>query len=156
MSMKKMASKDAERWVAAEMFYGTGAGTRRKLLHAELSKKFDMPGYADAFAKAYEKLDLNKYAAAAIKERKRIDRTGVMKKNFGALLRGDRRGMSNGFAATVIIIGVCRATGYDKVVLAKAVNAKHKLDHELEKYKARRRWNGKPNKTSPVTNITDL
>jgi len=37
--VEKMAAKDAKRYVDAKMFYGKTAGTKRKLLKAELDKK---------------------------------------------------------------------------------------------------------------------
>ena len=38
-STVKMAKKDAKRFAEAKMFYGETAGTKRKLLNAELNRK---------------------------------------------------------------------------------------------------------------------
>lgn len=38
-STAKLASKDAKRFAEAKMFYGKTAGTKRKLLKAELDKR---------------------------------------------------------------------------------------------------------------------
>lgn len=70
----RLASKDAKRYADAKMFYGETAGTRRKLLKAELDKKKSrMPGYEDAFNKALENVDYAKSAKKAVVERKTKD-----------------------------------------------------------------------------------
>ena len=43
------ARRDAQRWVNAKQYYGKGAGTRRKLLKGELSKKMQNADYKKAF-----------------------------------------------------------------------------------------------------------
>lgn len=121
--IEKIAAKDAARWLAAEMFYGEGAGTRRKLLQAELDSKYFTPGYYEAFVRAYEKLDMNKFAAEAIKERKRIDRSKMLSKNGRAILRGDNR---NAVVAVITIAIVAHQLGYDKKAIAKAQELRRK------------------------------
>ncbi|GHV43716.1 hypothetical protein FACS189490_13960 [Clostridia bacterium] len=70
----KLASKDAKRYADAKMFYGKTAGTRRKLLNAELNKKKkDIPGYQDAFDKAIKDVDYAQSAKKAVRERKAKD-----------------------------------------------------------------------------------
>lgn len=91
-----MAQNDAERWLLAELFYGEGADIRRRHLNAEFDSKFQMPGYTEAFYKAYDLLDKNKFAQMAIKERKKIDRTAKAGKNLRALKSGNLTGLSTG------------------------------------------------------------
>ena len=70
----KLASHDAKRYADAKMFYGETAGTRRKLLKAELNKKkSQIPGYEDAFNKALETVDYARSAKKAVVERKTKD-----------------------------------------------------------------------------------
>ena len=45
----KIARKDARRYADAKMYYGEGAGNRRKLLKAELDRKKKDPRYAKLF-----------------------------------------------------------------------------------------------------------
>lgn len=72
----KLASKDAKRHAEAKMFYGKTAGTKRKLLKAELEKKKKLiPGYEDAFNKAFEEVDMAKAAKKAVRTRTRKDAT---------------------------------------------------------------------------------
>ena len=73
-STAKLASKDAKRFAEAKMFYGKTAGTKRKLLKAELDKKKkDLPGYEDAFNKALENVDYAKAAKKAVRTRTKKD-----------------------------------------------------------------------------------
>ena len=70
----RLASKDAKRFADAKMFYGETAGTKRKLLNAELNKKkARMPGYEDAFNKALEEVDYARSAKKAVTKRRTID-----------------------------------------------------------------------------------
>lgn len=72
----RLAAKDAKRHADAKMFYGKGAGTRRKLLNAELEKKKkDIPGYKDAFEKSLGNVDYAKSAVKAKRDRTRKDVT---------------------------------------------------------------------------------
>ncbi len=52
MNINKLAATDAAKWARAEMFFGEGAGTRRKLLDADIThKSVNFPGYVEAFQK---------------------------------------------------------------------------------------------------------
>ena len=64
------ASKDAKEYARAKMFYGEGAGTRRKLIKAKVEEKSKDAGYKEAFNYALSKQDMNKHADAAKRERK--------------------------------------------------------------------------------------
>ena len=70
----RLAKKDAKRYADAKMFYGKTAGTRRKLLKAELDKKkSQIPGYEDAFNEYVKNVDYAKSAKKAVAERKTRD-----------------------------------------------------------------------------------
>ena len=51
------------------MAYGEGSGTRRKLVKAELEKKFKDPAFKEEFDKQLAMLDTEKYAKNAKTER---------------------------------------------------------------------------------------
>lgn len=121
-TIEAMAAKDAARWAAAEMFYGEGAGTARKLLNAELTPKYSMPGYYEAFCAAYDKLDLSKIAEKAIEKREKLDRTAKAGQNLRALKNGNIRGLSNGVFIVAGVLYVAHRTGYDKKALREAEN----------------------------------
>ena len=121
MRLKKMADQDAFRWARAEMFFGEGAGTRRKLLDVEISDKMTrIPGYSDAFMKSYEKQNMAEHAIKAAKERARIDHVNYFAKNFKALATGRVQNMSPSFVIIVVGAVVLHQTGYDKVLWNKA------------------------------------
>lgn len=70
----RTAKKDAKRHMDAKMFYGKTAGTKRKLLKAEVTqKKKNMPGYEKEFEKALANVDQAKSARKATRTRKRKD-----------------------------------------------------------------------------------
>ena len=72
----KLAAKDAKRHADAKMFYGKGAGTRRKLLKAEIDKKKrTVPGYEEEFNKSLSTVDYAKSAKKATITRKTKDAT---------------------------------------------------------------------------------
>lgn len=134
----KEAAKDAERWAAAEMFFGEGAGTRRKLLEPEIARKVErMSGYHEAFEAAYDNLDMTKFAEQAIKERKKIDSMAKANKNFRALKSGNLRGLSNGVFIVAGVAYVAHTTGYDKVAMAEGKKLYKKAKAELKFRKAR-------------------
>jgi hypothetical protein len=90
---RKEAAKDAEEFTRAKLFFGVGAGTRRKLIKAKVeSKKEKDPLYAKAFDHFVKQTDLGKRASQAKKERKRKDVTTHTKKTakgVGHVLRGN-------------------------------------------------------------------
>ena len=136
-TIEAMAAKDAERWAFAELFFGEGAGTRRKLLNAELTPKYNMPGYFEAFSEAYEKLNMQDLAEKAIKERERLDRAAKTGQNLRALKSGNLRGLSNGVFIAVGVAYVAHATGYDKKAVAEGKRLYKKAKTELKFRKAR-------------------
>ena len=73
-STRNLAKKDAQRFIDAKMFYGKTAGTKRKLLKAELEKKMkDVPGYEKEFNSHLGVVDKAKSAKKAVRDRNRID-----------------------------------------------------------------------------------
>jgi hypothetical protein len=68
------ARKDADEFAKAKMFFGEGAGTRRKLIKATVEAKSKKdPAYAKAFDQHLNSQDLGKRASQARGERKRKD-----------------------------------------------------------------------------------
>lgn len=136
MKLSKVATQDAARWARAEMFFGEGAGTRRKLLGAEIEHKMQtIPSYEERFLKAIKKQDMAEHAIKAAKERRKIDRTSKISKNTRSILRGDRRGLSTGLGLLVTGAYFAHQTGLDKVALEEAQLLKVKIKAEYEKRK---------------------
>jgi hypothetical protein len=139
VNISKIAAKDAAEWARAEMFFGEGAGTRRKLLEAEIAHKVEnLSDYNELFKKAYSKQNMADHAAKAAKERKHIDRMAKVSKNARALVHGDRRGLSTGVFVIVAIGYVAHQTGYDKVALEEGKKQYHKIKTRFDIWKLKR------------------
>lgn len=120
MDVNKIAKKDAFDWARAEMFFGAGAGTRRKLLNAQIEDKVaKIPGYVELFEDWYGKQNFADHAIAAAKERKRIDRMVSLKRNGKGLLTGNKRQLTTAVLTGVVVWGVLVETGYDEPIKAK-------------------------------------
>ena len=134
-NIQKEAARDAYEFARAQMFYGEGAGNRRKLIGATVETKIARrPGYAAAFQRALAVQDMAAHAEGARKERKRKNMTKAFNKNARAVAAGQYTGVN----ATVILLGtavyVAHRTGYDEVVIRKVKAQYHSL---REKHLAR-------------------
>lgn len=142
----RAASKDAAEFARAKMFYGEGAGTRRKLIKAQVEAKTKLdPSYKKAFDHHLDMQDMGKQAVKAKSERRRKD----IKAKTGKTARGVHRQLTGGFgpvslASAVLAGGVvaARKTGADKILLnaaktqfdaAKKNAGKNKPDDWLKK-----------------------
>lgn len=105
-SVDKQAQKDAKEFARAKLFFGEGAGTRRKLIKTsvEARKKHD-PSYAKAFERHLSKQDLSVHATKAVKERTRIDRKDRTKKQAGFIARKFTGEMGTQAAFTAAALG---------------------------------------------------
>lgn len=84
----KDARKDAEEFARAKMFYGQGAGNRRKLINNTVdAKKKRVPGYAKAFDGHLSTQDMSRHASKAQTERSRTDRKEKVSKRTGYVAR---------------------------------------------------------------------
>lgn len=84
--INKVAKKDAKRYIDAKMYYGEGAGNRRKLLKGELDKKMKDPRYKEAFDKYVSEVDLSRSVNRAKAERTARDTAKKIKKTAGAVI----------------------------------------------------------------------
>lgn len=116
----KEASKDAAEFARAKMFYGEGAGTRRKLVKAKVEAKMKKdPAYKKAFDHHLEQQDLGRHASKARSERRRKDTVQKTTKTA----RGIDRALNGGFGPVSTMSAIlasgyiaARKTGTDKVV----------------------------------------
>lgn len=140
-SIKRQAIKDAHEYAAAKMFYGEGAGVRRRLINQTVQFKIsNVPGYDMAFQKELAKQDFAKLSRVARRERKLIDAKNIVNRNGRAALRGDFRAMSLPIAVAVGVGYVAHETGYDRKALEYSkkeyrkaklwmASKKHQWDH---------------------------
>lgn len=109
------AAKDAEEFARAKMFYGTGAGNRRKLIKATVDAKSKKdPDYKKAFEHHLAKQDMSKHASKARSERKRKN----VQSSTGKTVRGAHRQLTGGMG-TVPLAGAVLAGG---IVAARRTN----------------------------------
>jgi hypothetical protein len=116
------AKKDASEFARAKMFYGDGAGTRRKLIKAKVESKAKVdPTYKAAFDHHLNNANLGVHAQKARGERRRKD----VRAKVGKTARGVNRSINGDFAVPIgaaAVAGgyaVAKAKGYDKVVMRK-------------------------------------
>ena len=86
---ERQGAKDAKEFVDAKLFYGQGAGTRRKLIKArvESNKKRLGSEYSDAFDAAVGNRDVGKARDKAVRTRKVRDVKTKNKQRAGAVAR---------------------------------------------------------------------
>lgn len=119
-SMSKQARRDAFEFARAQMYYGDGAGNRRKLIEATVdAKTAKNPAYGRAFQRELKRQDMAEHAEAARKERNREDRSEAISKNTKALASGNYGNASS--TVILLIVGgyVAHQTGLDQKVYAK-------------------------------------
>ena len=118
-NVMKDAAKDAAEYAAAQMSYGEGAGTRRKLIASAVAYKTErINGYGQAFDNAYHSQDITKHIKTAKRSRVTKDVGAVTSRNIKAIARGDKNGMSTPIIIAVVVVTVAHQTGYDKKAIA--------------------------------------
>lgn len=114
----KEASKDAHEFARAKLFYGEGAGTRRKLIKATVeAKKKQDSNYAKAFDHHLSNQNLGQHAEKARSERQRKD----AKAKVGKTARGVHRQFVGPFGPTLAVTALVGGYGY---VRAKGLDTK--------------------------------
>ena len=118
----RVAKKDAKEFTQAKMFYGEGAGNRRKLIKAKVNQRSVDGSYKKAFDQHVKNTDMAKRADQARGQRKRKNiSTSAAKNTRGVvnIMNGNRQ--SAGATAVMVAGGAAFAyrNGGDKYV-AKA------------------------------------
>ena len=119
-STNREAKKDAEEFARAKMFYGQGAGTRRKLIKATVEAKSKKdPSYKKAFDQHLTSQDMSTHASKARSERRRKD---AVEKTYKTS-KGVYRYINGGFGAVSMVSAIIASgyiaaskTGIDKVI----------------------------------------
>lgn len=118
--VRRKARKDANEFAKAKMFYGQGAGTRRKLIKAKVEQRSSDPDYKKAFEEHLANQNMEKRASQAKVTRARKDVTNTTTKTARGLINffnGNRQAAS----ALAVTIGVAAVaahkSGVDKILL---------------------------------------
>lgn len=136
-NVKRQAIKDADEFARAKMFYGEGAGVRRRLISQTVNfKKENVPGYSEAFEKELSKQDFAKLSRHAHVERKFKDAKKFVKREGKALGR-----LTTGETVTIVALGYyAHKAGLDKKAYdyskAKYIKTKAKLKQKMRQLKA--------------------
>lgn len=117
MNIRTEARRDAHEFARAQMFYGEGAGVRRKLISATVDAKCDKdPEYERAFGEALDEEDMAEHAEKARKERRRRDVSESLSKNAKGLATGNHQSVQTSVLVLVTAVYVAHQTGYDKKI----------------------------------------
>lgn len=117
------AKKDAKEYARAKMYYGEGAGTRRKLIKAKVNQRSKDSAYKEEFDRYLAKQDMAKHAAKARTERGARDAVkGVAKTGRGIINAATGR-LAYAPASAIAIYGLAHYTGMDKKLLDWGKNA---------------------------------
>ena len=118
----RKAKKDAKEYAQAKMYYGEGAGTRRKLIKNQVAQRSkDLPGYSKAFEQHLANQDMAKAVKSAKSKRKRTDAVNATRKTARGTVHALAGNTAYASAAALALVGAARVTGADKVVGAYAV-----------------------------------
>lgn len=134
--LEREARRDAKEYARAEMFYGEGAGTRRKLIQATVeSKSLKSGNYAREFHRELQRQDMAEHAAKARSERRRKDALDMTTRNTKALVSGRYENVQSGILVVVVAGYFAHQLGLDK----KAVEQAKKLQHRYIAWKYARK-----------------
>jgi hypothetical protein len=116
----RTANKDAKEFARAKVYYGKGAGVRRRLIKNTVQERSKDSLYKKAFDESLSGQDMAKRVSEAKGKRKRTDVVeGTAKTTRGVVnvLKGNMRFAS---AASIILVGAAGAAhqaGYDRMLL---------------------------------------
>lgn len=119
--VRREARRDAKESARAKMYYGEGAGVRRRNINAIVKQKSKDPTYKAEYEKAYAKQDLSKARRSAQRQRTVTDKTKGFRQGAGRVGRAITREATAavGFAAAT---AASAAIGY-------AIKIRKKLRH---------------------------
>ena len=110
----RMAKKDAKEFARAKMFYGEGAGNRRKLIKATVDdRRKNSDVYSEAFDKYLAEQDMAKHASSAKRERIARTTTSNTLKTGRGLVNAAMGNIGRASATAASIYIVAHATGLD-------------------------------------------
>ena len=136
------AKKDAKEYTKAKMYYGEGAGTRRKLINKSVEAKAKRdPSYKKAFDAHVESTDYAKRAQQARSQRRSTDtKNKVVKtgKQVGHALRGNSQYAGFGAMAIAAVGTYAWQNGGADYVMNNGAKAVNKVVSEINIAKARK------------------
>jgi len=131
---ERAARRDAKEYARAKMFYGEGAGTRRKLIKNTVEERSKNPAYKKAFDEALSKQDMAKHVQNAKTERKVRDAKNTTAKTGRGVINmvtGHPERLSAGMAAVAAVLAVAHQTGADKIAIDSAKKAYRSVVNDI-------------------------
>lgn len=139
---RKRAQKDAKEYARAKMYYGQGAGNRRKLISNTVAQRSKDPYYKSEFDKAMANQDMAKHASAAKRERKATDIKNTTAKTARGVVNAATGNIGRASATAIVLYAAAKYTGADKVVAAYAKQTVSSVMNSAKGAKASRDiWN---------------
>lgn len=114
---KREARKDAKEFARAKMYYGEGAGNRRKLIKATVQEKSKSKVYADEFEKSLASQNMADHAKKAKTERRVNDVKNTAGKVGRSVVNIAAGNPQRAAASVLTIYGAMRITGMDKKIV---------------------------------------
>lgn len=136
MKMSKEARRDAYEYARAQMYYGEGAGTRRKLINATVEQKINRdPAYGRAFRDELARQDMAEHAVKARRERRRADTSQFVGRNVRAVTSRNYQNMSTGLAIAASVAYLAHQSGLDKKVWDASKRKYYELRLRYERFR---------------------
>lgn len=123
LGVRRQASKDAKEYARAKMYYGEGAGTRRKLIKATVNERSKNPEYKKAFDNAMSKQNMAKHATKAKTERRVNDTkkaTAKTGRGIVNIVTGHPERLSASMAGTYAVYKLAHKAKVDQYVAQNA------------------------------------
>lgn len=114
--VRRKAKRDAKEYARAKMYYGEGAGNRRKLIKAKVNERSKDPDYKKEFDRQLSKQNMAKHASAAKRERKVRDAGAATARTTRGLINASLGNIGRASAAAAGIYMLAHATGVDEMV----------------------------------------
>ena len=113
---QRTARKDAKEFARAKMYYGEGAGTRRKLIKAKVEERSRDDVYKKAFDDALSKQDMAKHATKAKQERAVKTAAKNTVKTGRGIINAAMGNIGRASASAAALYTLAHVTGADKVI----------------------------------------
>lgn len=118
----RMASKDAKEYIQAKMYYGEGAGVRRRQIKAVVTERSKDDSYKKAFDAHVSGQDLAKASKQARSKRKRTDALNGTKKTVKGINHIRNGNAQYASATAALLVGgalYAHQQGIDKLLMDK-------------------------------------
>ena len=136
--VRRRARRDAKEFTQAKMYYGEGAGNRRKLIKATVKARSKDPFYKSEFDKAVANTDMSKRASQARRQRGRKNArnsAGKTVRGVGNIATGNLSRAGGALALGYLGYQGAKAAGIaptEKQLLTKAVKGARKIKRVVQ------------------------